>query len=173
MKRNVNVITDLEGKKIVVIQDIIFYGKQNIDWGEVEAYLKKYVDEYFQIVETGDVIYIGKDLPYEYAGSEYTAALKGGLAKAKANAAQGIPELVRIARNKRHRENLKKKHKKDAKRGWYRYDTRFALPIYDNGGELVRYNIFNAELLVRHDADGQLYLYDIINIKKKQSTPFE
>jgi len=173
MRRNVNVITDLDGKKIVVIQDIIFYGKQNINWNEVELYLKRYVDDYFGIIETGDIVYIGKDLPYEYKGSEYSSNLKGGLAKAKANVSQGIPELVQIANNKRYRENIKKKHKKDARYGWYRYDTRFALPVYDNEGDLVRYNIFSAELLVRHDADGKLYLYDVINIKKKQSTPFE
>jgi len=173
MKRNVSVITDLDGKKIVVVHDILFYGKQNINWNEVESYLKKYVDEYFRIIETGEVIYIGKDLPYEYKGSEYSANLKGGLAKAKANVSQGIPELIEIAKNKRYRQNVKKKHNKDARFGWYRYDTRFALPVYDNEGELQRYNVFNAELLVRHDADGRLYLYDVINIKKKQSTPFE
>lgn len=35
----------------------------------------------------------------EYSGSEDTARLKGTLAKAKANAAQGVPELCVSCRN--------------------------------------------------------------------------
>ena len=68
-------------------------------------------------------IYVGSDFPDEYTGSKDTARLKGTLAKAKANAAQGIPELVKIATNKRYQENLKDKHIKDAKYDWYRYDS--------------------------------------------------
>lgn len=37
------------------------------------------------------------------------------------------------------------------------------------GGE--GYNIYTAKMLVRHDADGKLYLYDIIRTKKETSTP--
>ncbi len=44
-----------------------------------------------------EIIYIGNDLPDEYTGSNYTAKLKGALAKAKANAAQGIPEMIEIS----------------------------------------------------------------------------
>ena len=64
------------------------------------------------------------DLPDEYSGSNYTAKLKGALAKAKANAAQGIPEMIEIAENRRFQENLERKHNKNAKYGWYRYDSR-------------------------------------------------
>ena len=45
------------------------------------------------------------------------AKLKGALAKAKANAAQGIPEMIEISGNKRFRENLAKKHDKNARFG--------------------------------------------------------
>ena len=41
MDRNVNVITDLNGKKVVVINDIYFYGKQHIKWDDVEQYFLK------------------------------------------------------------------------------------------------------------------------------------
>lgn len=34
--------------------------------------------------------------------------------------------------------------------GWYRYDSRFALPVYDDNGEMKRYNIFRASLIVRY-----------------------
>ena len=58
--------------------------------------------------------------------------------------------------------------------GWYRYDVRFALPVYDDkSGELVRYNIFSARMLVRHAEDGKRYLYDLLAIKKETSSPLE
>ena len=70
----------------------------------------------------------------------------GANAKAKANAATAIPELIRIASNPAFEENRKEKHNKNAKYGWYRYDVRFALPVYEEN-VLVRYNIFHAEEL--------------------------
>ena len=54
---------------------------------------------------------------------------------------------------------------------WYRYDVRFGLPVYNQEGKLERYNIFSARMLVRCDADGKLYLYDIVRTKKETSTP--
>ena len=63
------------------------------------------------------------------------------------------------------------KHNQDAKYGWYRYDTRFGIPVYGEDGELERYNIFGARILVRRDKDGNLYLYDIVRIKKDTSKP--
>ena len=99
-------------------------------------------------------------------------ALKGAVAKAKANAAQGIPELIQVATNREFSENTKKKHIKDAKYGWYRYDVRFALPVYDDKtGQIARYNIFSARMLVRHDEDGKKYLYDLLAIKKRNEQP--
>ena len=109
----------------------------------------------------------------EYAHSEYTAFLKGANAKAKANAAQGVPELIEIATGMEYRENTKEKHSKDAKFGWYRYDSRFALPVYKDSGEIAGYNVFNVIMVVRHAQDGKLYLYDIVNIKKETSNLFQ
>ena len=40
--------------------------------------------------------------------------------------------------------------------------------VYDNGGELLRYNIFRMEMLVCHASDGRLYLYDLVNVKKEK-----
>lgn len=51
---------------------------------EVRAYLKEYVGDFYMVASTGDVIYIGADLPNEYSGSKYTHSLKGTNAKAKA-----------------------------------------------------------------------------------------
>lgn len=48
---------------------------QNIDWKEVRAYLKKYVGDFYKVAFTGDMIYIGDNLPSEYSGSKYTHLL--------------------------------------------------------------------------------------------------
>lgn len=66
----------------------------------------------------------------------------------------------------------KEKHRRNAKYGWYRYDSRFALQVYDGSGEIERHNIFRASLLIRHASDERMYLYDIIDIKKETSNSF-
>lgn len=172
--RNVNIIVDTEGRKIVLINDIRFKGKQREEWKEIEKYLVEYVGQCYEIEESAEKIYISSDFPDEFANSESRIALKKLVSKAKANASQGIPELIQIAANKVHSPNDKKKHEKDAKFGWYRYDVRFALPVYDDkSGKLVRYNIFSARMLVRHADDGRKYLYDFLAIKKETSSPLE
>lgn len=67
--RNVSVIQDINGDHIVVIHDIIFKGKQSIAWKEVEEYLKQYIGEFYTIVDTQEVVYIGNDFPDEYSHS--------------------------------------------------------------------------------------------------------
>ena len=116
---------------------------------------------------------IGDDLPSEYSGSKYTHSIKGTNAKAKANAVQGIPEMIEIAVGKHFRENKESKHWRNAMYGWYRYDSRFAIPVYRDDEEVERYNIFHASLIVRYSEDGKLYLYDVIDIKKETSNPIE
>lgn len=75
MERNISVIKDVNGNQIVVINDIRFKGRQNIDWDEVEQYLKQYVGEFVEIAESKEIIYIGNDLPDEYAGSNYMVSI--------------------------------------------------------------------------------------------------
>ncbi len=116
---------------------------------------------------------IGDDLPSEYSGSKYTHSIKGTNAKAKANAVQGIPEMIEIAVGKHFWENKESKHWRNAMYGWYRYDSRFAIPVYRDDEEVERYNIFHASLIVRYSEDGKLYLYDVIDIKKETSNPIE
>ncbi len=93
----------------------------------------KKMKDIYPIAEDNEIIYIGSELPSEYAGSVYTKKLKGA----------------------------------DAKNGWYRYDTRFALPVYGDDGNIERYNIFRGRLLIRHVSSGKKYLYDILEIKKE------
>lgn len=109
-QRNVSNIQDIDGNNIVVVNDIRFKGKRSINWKDVKEYLKEYVGDFYKIASTGDVIYIGSDLPSEYSGSEYTHSMRGTNAKAKANAAQGIPEIIEIAIGKHYRKNNEIKH---------------------------------------------------------------
>lgn len=169
-ERNVSIVKDAEGQKIVLINDIVFKGKRKVNWEEVKNYLKGYVGDFYQIEENADKIYIGNELPDEYTESESRKVLKGANAKAKANAAVAIPELIQMATNPEYQENTKEKHNKDAKNGWYRYDIKFALPVYE-GAVLIRYNVFGARLLVNHAKNGKKYLYDILAIKKETSKP--
>ena len=139
MQRKVNVVEDLKGNKIVVIHDVIFQGKRSVEWVDVEQYLKRFVGEEYTIEETGDLIYIGADLPDEYTHSNYTMLLRGA----------------------------------NAKFGWYKFTSRFALPVYDGAGEIDRYNVFQVIMIVRHAEDEKMYLYDIMNIKKETSNLFQ
>ncbi len=173
MKRKVNVVEDLDGNKIVIIHDIKFKGKRSVEWSEVESYLRKYIGEVYLIEDTEELVYIGKDLPDEYTHSNYTKILKGSNAKAKANAAQGLPEMIEIATGKAYKGNYKEKHNKDAKYGWYRYNSRFALPVFGEDGEIERYNVFKVIMVMRCSEDEKLYLYDIMNIKKETSNLFQ
>lgn len=126
LDRNISIITDLKGNRIVLINDIIFKGKRSVNWDEVKQYLEIYVDEFYE-----------------------------------------------IATGKHFRQNYGEKHNRNAANGWYRFNSHFALPVYDENGEIERYNVFHASILIRHDANGKMYLYDIMDIKKEMSNPFE
>ncbi len=172
-KRNISIIQDVDGKNIVLINDIRFKSRRNIDWDEIEKILRQYIGEFYEIYQTAEKVYIGTDFPDEYAHSKYTKAIRGANEKAKSNAITAIGELISIADNKIEYPDYDGRHGNKAKNGWYRYDTRFGIPIYDESGEIERYNIFRARLLIRCNDKKQLFLYDIIQIKKETSTPLE
>ena len=134
-------IQDENNKSIVLINDIRFKSRRNIDWNEIEEYLKEYIGNTYEILETCEKIYIGNDFPDEFCHSKDKIRLKVANEKAK------------------------------AKKGWYRYDTRFGIPKYDENGELEGYHIYSAKMLVRRDEDGKLYLYDFVRTKKETSSP--
>lgn len=165
------VIRDDNNKKMVVIPHVVFKGKRSISWKQVEQYLISYVGKLFEVSETKDLIYIDKSFVDEYAGSVYTQKLRGALPKVKANMSQGIPEMIEIATEKRWKEDFQGKHKKRAGKGWFRYNTRFALPVVNEKGDILEYNVYQAVLIVRYSSDEKLYLYDIQNIKKETRYP--
>ena len=155
MQKKLSIITDAEGNKLV------------------QAYVKQYVGENYKVLESSDVVYIGTDFPEEVKGSEDTIRTKGGNEKAKANATTVLPYLIENATNKRWQENYKSKHGDDAKFGWYRFSSRFAIPYYGEKGNLEGYNVYRIEMLIRHASDGKLYLYDIVNTRKEARNPLE
>ena len=170
-RNNLVIARDLDGKKFVIIPQIIFKGKRSISWEQVEKYLMRYIGGIFEISDTNDFIAVDRKFVDEYTGSVYTRKLVGSLPKVKANISQGIPELIEIATNKRWKADFDNKHKKKAENGWYRYNTRFAMPVTDQNGEIIEYNMYQAVLIVRYSADKRLYLYDIQNIKKETRYP--
>lgn len=155
------------GVKIVEIRKIKFKGKRKINWKNVEEYLKCYIGEKYIMDSLNDVIYIGTDFPDEYANSQDSVKAKGTIGRAKANAAQAIPELIKTAENITFKENMEKKHRVDAKFGWYRCTVHFSLPICNDRGNTIGENGFQGRMIIRCDADGKKYLYDIVNIKKE------
>ena len=171
--RNVSIVRDADGNNIVLINDILFKSRRSIDWDEIEQILRKFIGEYYEIAETAEKVFIGSDFPDEFTHSKYTKAIKGANEKAKANVITAIGELIQIADNKAEFPDYDRRHGNKAKNGWYRYDTRFGIPVYSELGEIERYNIFRARMLVRCDENNKLFLYDVVQIKKETSTPLE
>ena len=83
-----------------MINDVRFKSRRNINWIEIEEYLKEYIGEYYEILETSEEVYIGTDFPDEFSHSQDTKNTKGANEKAKANTITAIGELIEIAYNK-------------------------------------------------------------------------
>ena len=94
MSKNVTIITEPTGKRFALINDLRFKGKTKEEWKEIEVYLKEYIGKYYEISETAEKIYIGKDFPDEFVHGKDKMILKGPNLKAKANAAQAVGELI-------------------------------------------------------------------------------
>lgn len=141
------------------------------DYKVAETYLKTLVDTehpFATILVDAQPVYIGKDLPGEYKSSEYTKSLRKATRAVKMQAATNLDEMLLLAENGEWRGNVKDKHKLDAKNGWYRYSTRFAVPVLDIKKAVDHYTVYSGTLLIRNEADGKSYLYDLLDIKKEK-----
>lgn len=74
--------------------------------------------------------------------------------------------MLEISVNEVLEEDRNGKHGNKAKNGWYKYDSRFAFPVMDSDRNIIDYDIYSAGMIVRHDANGRYYLYDITTIEK-------
>lgn len=158
--------------RYVQLENIIFTGRQKIQWDEVEKYLRIFLGKAYVVREYGDVLHINALFADEYSKSQYTRRLRGSLAKVKANIVQILPQLIENATNRRWIENKSIKHTNNANKGWYRYDTYFSVPVQAENESNIRKNFYMATLVVRINDQG-LFLYDVINIKKEASKPRE
>ena len=96
------------------------------EFAAAERYLKTLVDAehpFSTILSDAQPVYLGKDLPGEYRESEYTKTMLPRLRTVKMQAATNLDEMLLLAENGEWRENVKPKHARDAKNGWYRYET--------------------------------------------------
>lgn len=160
-------IRNVGGKTMTVIDT----ENDTRDFKAAEAYLKTLVDvdhPFSTILADAQPVYVGKDLPGEYKSSEYTKTMKHALRKIKMQAATNLDEMLLLAENGEWRENVKPKHSKDAQNGWYRYDTQFAVPILNAKKAIDHYTVYGGKLLIRNDADGKSYLYDLLDVEKKK-----
>ena len=160
-------IREIAGKVMPVLDT----QKDTRNYSVAEAYLKTLVDTehpFSTILMDAQPVYIGKDLPGEYRSSEYTKGMEAKLRSVKMQAATNLDEMLLLAENGEWHENIKEKHKVDAKNGWYRYSTQFAVPVLDMKKTVDHYTVYSGTLLIRNDADGKSYLYDLLDIKKEK-----
>lgn len=163
----------VNGKQVVWIEDNILKTNQGLPVHQFIAnYIAEHIGDVYRIIESGQKVYIGTDLPSEYTQSNYTKNIlkhNRAISNAKKRAASNLGEMIEIATNRRW-EKTKHKKNKDAKYGMYRYDTSFGFPVLNVKGEINGANIYKAELVIRNASDGKKYLYDIVNIKKDTFT---
>ena len=160
-------IREIAGKVMPVLDT----QKDTRNYSVAEAYLKTLVDTehpFSTILMDAQPVYIGRDLPGEYRSSKYTKTLRKSIRDVKMQAATNLDEMLLLAENGEWRKNIKKKHKVDAKNGWYRYSTQFAVPVLDIKKSVDHYTVYSGTLLIRNDADGKSYLYDLLDIKKEK-----
>ena len=157
---------DGKGNDVVVINQNIYDGMLDDDKPHeyIADFIAAEIGNSYKIIEDGEVVYIGEDLPGEFTQSKYTQMLlakRQGLLKAKNQTAQNLKDIIEIATDPKYEKNTEPKHNIDAKYGFYKYTTRFAIDKGKGSGPE-----YKAVLVVRHDADGKKYLYDITKIKK-------
>lgn len=158
-------------KKVAWVENNTLTNAQLNDFSAVANYIAEHIGEMYSIIESGQPVYIGEDLPDEYTHSKYTSYLQKNnksLLRAKNKATGVLGDMIEIATNRRW-ERTNHPNSKDAKYGMYRYDSSFAFPVKDPAGKFQRARAYDVELLIRNASDGKKYLYDIVNIK--ENTP--
>ena len=159
----------VDGNEVVWIEENILKENNGLPVHQFIAnYIAEHIGEVYTIIESGQNVYIGEDLPGEYTQSKYTQAIlrnSPSISRAKNRASASLGEMIEIATNRRW-EKTEHSSNKDAKYGMYRYDTSFGFPVKNANGDVIGANIYEAELLIRNASDGKKYLYDIVRIKK-------
>lgn len=165
-KENFSVIYNSDGTfNRVKINDNIFEKSDEKSISKtIHQYIKNHVGEIYTIIESGQKVYLGKDLPNEFAYSKSSKSLSTANKMAKGRTSSNFKEIIENANNRNWEKNKKSKHNKDAKYGFYRYDTTFS---FDYKG---KEKIYNGTILIRNDANGKKYLYDILKIQPQKKS---
>lgn len=167
-------VREVGGQQIAWIENSGLSNKDLHDHKKIAEYIGRHIGEVYTIVESGQRVYIGEDLPAEYTQSEYTKHLlqnSPATLKAKNRAPGALGDMIEIASGRRW-EKTKHTHNKDAKFGMYRYNSRFAFAVNGSNGT-PNVHAYDVELLIRNASDGKKYLYDIVNIKKNTAYAVE
>ena len=161
-------VKQVDGKDVVWLENSSLTSRELNDHKAVAEYIAQHIGEVYTIIESGQRVYIGKDLPGEYTHSAYTNSLRKRnpqALKAKNKATSELGLLIETATNRRW-EKTKHPHSKDAKYGMYRYDISIAFPVKAVDGTSIDVRAYDAELLIRNASDGKKYLYDVVNMKR-------
>ncbi len=154
----------------VVIKENIFKGRdgekrENV----VKKYLTQHIGEYATIIESGQKVYFGEELPGEYVHSVSAKNNPKRIKTAKNRAVVELVEIIENSTNRKWEKNKKHKHRTDAKYGWYKYDAKFRIKDVKTKDGIKDLD-YTAEVLIRNDANGKKYLYDVQKIK--EVTPY-
>ena len=137
---------------------------RNLEVKEAQKRAKAHIKEQkgisYKNILTSNTILIDDKTANEYIYSNYTRWKKQDIKYVKFILSNYIKELFMNANSKSYEANRKNKHNLDAKYGFYKYGVKFS--IVDNDKETT----YSCSLLVRNDAHGKKYLYDILDIKK-------
>lgn len=127
---------------------------------ELKRKLVEKVGLNYTVIESGQNVYIGRDLPNEFLYSRSSQSLNGNMKMIKYKLINYLEDLINYSENRYYEPNYKEKHKLDAKYGFYKYTVNFS--VVNNSLE----DFYKCIVLIRNDADGKKYLYDILGIKK-------
>ena len=63
------VVKDPMGNCIVIVNDIVFKGKRQVKWPDVEEYVRRYIGDFYKITDSKDIIFIDKVTPHKVVSS--------------------------------------------------------------------------------------------------------
>ena len=97
---------------------------------------------------------------------EIYSRLNKSLKKIKANISLYIKDILENCGHADYEVNKKDKHIIDAMNGWQKYTARFAIEQNIDGTKEKELKYYSCIVIIRC-TNKELYLYDIINIKKE------
>ena len=96
-------LRDVNGKQIAWIENSGLTNKQLADHQAVADYIADHIGDVYTIIESGQKVYIGEEMPHEYTQSRYTKSILNRRASlnAKNRALSGLQDMIEIATNRR------------------------------------------------------------------------